>query len=832
MSSVDKTSLIASGQLPLGPSTGIDRQNVMRIKVNKVAIVQDLRVEHVTSPLLEKGVISEKDLQKIENGRTPQDRARILVDLLPTKSKNTDWYKHFRDSLQNPDASPETRKRYKHLVDFLDNTVIHRPTSQAGRFRYTNTQSTRSLPPIYSQTDQTSTTLQHYPPLPDIASKETSHEERTPNDLQNPEKKDVKVKVGHQNMTLVKGFFHQWLPTPDNFKSHLEIPQSHLDQLMSSSNPHDTQLIEMEKLAVENLKKVELISALAQRKQLPLGFELCMCDAIQDILNSPDLFHLYMKYLPALEAAEISLVTNLQSSFVSVLQLLESSSTSDIVNQATQLGLKLSHFLLTINKFSEAESTLVSIINFLKQNTNLDFWITRYQAYVKLMLTCNLSYQLDKAQGAYFDAVQMQYQIDMMSFSQKVIYEGSMHAETSHMLLEYGSIVSSLGWARKSLRKTDPNDPASIVRSLCVAIDAYCAHWMVKRAELLAVYVVQYARKYFGERHPAYFDALLHFCHFNTEFKQDESGITAAKELLEVAEKTYGCESIQLALAHREMSKALMFSQKIDEDDYYSHAIEAVRIARSLIGQGDPQLHLFLHTLATALQWKSLKCPKEIKDSTLHWAEAEAKQALAIVTSTFGEISLKSGQMLLLLGQIYSKMNNHPVIEEDLLDVSARLLTQAVDYLKLCQPPSSFYLLFGMANLATFYKILLKPDLAIPRFKYVVEHAESTGSYIHWVHKCYENLASLYNSFGENQEADLIQVKLSHWLKANPAKNEVIDFAVLQEDPIPFPSFITKADIWGTAIQKAMALPSEKAFVPLGHLDKREYIPLVVNYVW
>lgn len=68
-----------------------------------------------------------------------------------------------------------------------------------------------------------------------------------------------------------------------------------------------------------------------------------------------------------------------------------------------------------------------------------------------------------------------------------------------------------------------------------------------------------------------------------------------------MAEKTYGCESIQLALAHREMSKALMFSQKIDEDDYYSHAIEAVRIARSLIGQGDPQLHLFLHTLG---EWK------------------------------------------------------------------------------------------------------------------------------------------------------------------------------------------------------------------------------------
>ncbi|KAH9509736.1 hypothetical protein Btru_044378 [Bulinus truncatus] len=602
MAATTRSSSLYPGCNSLGPSTGIDRQNVMRIRVNKVAIVQELRAEHITALLMDKGVISWKDLQKIENGRTPQDRARILVDLLPTKSKNSDWYKHFRDSLQNPEASPETRKRYKYLVDFLDNTVIHRPTSQEGRFRFNNQQATRTLPPILGQSDQTITAIQHYTPLPEIESQQKSDEEvnfasDVPQEGSYKENKTEKNKGGHQNMTLVKGYFHQWFPTPENFKSHLEIPPTHLEKLMSSSNPQDQQLIEMEKSALENLKKVELITVLAQGKQLPLGFEISLCDAVQDILNNSQLFHLYMKYIRTLESADILLIKSLQASYFSVIQLLDTASNSDIVNQVTQVGLKLSHFFLVINKYSEADSILVSVINFLKQNTSLNFWVSRYQAYVRLMQARNLSFQLDQAQVAYFDAVQMQYQIDMVSFSQTIVHEGSMHAETSQMLLEYGSIVSSLGWARKSLRETDPEDPAAIVRSLCVAINAYCAHWMVKRAELLAVYAVQYARKHFGERHPSYFDALLHFCHFNTEFKQDETGIATAQELLEVAEKTYGCESIQLALAHREMSRALMSKHKTEDDDYYMHAIEAVRIARSILGQGGPQLHIFLHTL-------------------------------------------------------------------------------------------------------------------------------------------------------------------------------------------------------------------------------------------
>ena len=57
------------------------------------------------------------------------------------------------------------------------------------------------------------------------------------------------------------------------------------------------------------------------------------------------------------------------------------------------------------------------------------------------------------------------------------------------------------------------------------------------------------------------------------------------------------------------------------------------------------------------LQWKSLHCPKEVRDSTLRWAEAEANKALNIIIEHYGDISLRSAQIHTLLGQIYSKMN-------------------------------------------------------------------------------------------------------------------------------------------------------------------------------
>lgn len=65
---------------------------------------------------------------------------------------------------------------------------------------------------------------------------------------------------------------------------------------------------------------------------------------------------------------------------------------------------------------------------------------------------------------------------------------------------------------------------------------------------------------------------------------------------LETARIVYGCNTIQIALAHRALAKALLVVQKFDNEDYHFHSTEALRMARGLLPDKHPMLHLFLHT--------------------------------------------------------------------------------------------------------------------------------------------------------------------------------------------------------------------------------------------
>ena len=72
--------------------------------------------------------------------------------------------------------------------------------------------------------------------------------------------------------------------------------------------------------------------------------------------------------------------------------------------------------------------------------------------------------------------------------------------------------------------------------------------------------------------------------------------IVVFQKALELSQKIYGCETVQQALAHRAVSKALMVVQQFDSSEHYQHAMEAIRIARSLLPDGHPMLNIFLQT--------------------------------------------------------------------------------------------------------------------------------------------------------------------------------------------------------------------------------------------
>ncbi|XP_025109218.1 amyloid protein-binding protein 2-like isoform X2 [Pomacea canaliculata] len=654
----------------------------------------------------------------------------MLLDILPTKTNITDWYKNFRGALLNPQGGNVTKQRYRFLVEFLDNTLIHRPSSQGDRLSEARNHDQQTKYPRFDPLPNISDIQKH--PV-DVLNVEKEKDESIfikPPSSESEFTKEVDTinssislkKDSHRPMVLIKGLFHQWIPVPNNFRSLLgDLPTEPAQNITEEANPHDVQeQLQRERRAVTILRKIEVTLALARRRQLPPGFELCTCDAVQEMLSDRDAFHLYLKHVRTLQEADIDVAKEICASYQSVLGVLAADPASEINRQTVATGFRLVDLLAALEMLPQAKEMLVAIINFLNVNPGLETWMSEYNAHVRMMGLHNDMCELNEAQSSYFSATQLTYQIQLVSFGQRLVFEGRLHKEISAMLLENGSINSSLGWARQALQEVDPNDHESVIEVVSHAVLAHCASWQVKKAEELAVFAVQLAREKYGKLHPLYLKALHSLCHFCNEFKQDSTGVELAKELVELTRKTYKCETLHLAQAHRVLSKAIMAQQDFyNSNSFYHHAMEAIRIARSLLSPGHPMLHPFLSNFAMALQWKSLSCPEEVRESTLSWAETEAKQALMIVSMHHGEISLRAAQIYILLGQILSKMNK--------LEEAEKYLIQSVDYLTLCQPPTSNYLLLAHATLGTFFKVTGKFDKAVFHLKQVVMLIEPCG---------------------------------------------------------------------------------------------------------
>jgi hypothetical protein len=68
-----------------------------------------------------------------------------------------------------------------------------------------------------------------------------------------------------------------------------------------------------------------------------------------------------------------------------------------------------------------------------------------------MMVVRNEASDLMGVQRSYFAASQMTYQIQLLSFGKKMIFEGRLFQELSAMMLESGAIHSAFGWSRKAL---------------------------------------------------------------------------------------------------------------------------------------------------------------------------------------------------------------------------------------------------------------------------------------------------------------------------------------------------------------------------------------------
>ena len=109
----------------------MDREtaNATRLRVNRIALIQQLDTQELVPKLVRAHIISPNDdIQYINQGTSRIDRARRLIDclLLPTSNgkeseRPANWYIIFRSILL------ENSSVYGDVVTALDNTVIRTP---------------------------------------------------------------------------------------------------------------------------------------------------------------------------------------------------------------------------------------------------------------------------------------------------------------------------------------------------------------------------------------------------------------------------------------------------------------------------------------------------------------------------------------------------------------------------------------------------------------------------------------------------------------------------------------------------------------------------------
>ena len=159
-------------------------------------------------------------------------------------------------------------------------------------------------------------------------------------------------------------------------RSLIDLPKSLQQSLEEAGTPEAIEQLRQEQMALYYIRRLEVISALARRRQLPSGFELCMCDTMQELLSQPQFYHLYLKYIRTLQEADVNVPKDISLSYASVLDMLMADMSSGLHRQMVGVGFRFVDLLLALEMWTLVEEVILNIINFLKANIAVENWVS------------------------------------------------------------------------------------------------------------------------------------------------------------------------------------------------------------------------------------------------------------------------------------------------------------------------------------------------------------------------------------------------------------------------------------------------------------------------
>ena len=427
-----------SFSLPLSQNDSADvsviqHQKSQRLRVNRVAIIQELNVAHVLPHLIKSGIISDDDRKTVVSAKTTHNKTRRLLDLLPQKGRGVDWYGVFREALICPNTySADTRKKYQILVAFLDNTII--PTLQTAREVKDDPGVDTRFPHLACSTEKTDKTQSG-----SYVSFQSHQNLYTNGKMSMSKDTDTSTKSASSTVADVK-----------NFATIIREPHEHFKRLETSGTPEDAMQLEKEKGALRKVRNLEMVYVLDRRGQLSDGAELCLSKAMDDVLADPDKFHLYYKYFQTVQRTYgITMMADISNSFVRFLESLKDSSNDDLRERVVASTFRMFPFVRDFGLYDQSEVLLFALARYLSTHQCAETTVAMWQTYVKMMQLSNINVKHHEANQSRNMAKKIGHQTKAASSVQ--LDEAELLRERSVLLRERGSILQAVPLAERAL---------------------------------------------------------------------------------------------------------------------------------------------------------------------------------------------------------------------------------------------------------------------------------------------------------------------------------------------------------------------------------------------
>jgi hypothetical protein len=387
-----------------------EKANIMRIRVNRLNLVQRIEPSEILPKLVKFKVVDKIEAEAASSGRTREDRARNLIDLLITKEHfQKDWYNHFRNILQDCN--------YKELVIFLDNTII-KPPNFVSRFankEIFNEKSRKSNETSINQDDNVK--------LETIESLNNADNYKLSNSKNTLEKvTGISFDEDKLNSVMMKGSYEK---TVLNLQTFSLRPEAVIAELSKSNDIDDLKQIDLENSSFIWARKLELLYSLYQSEEPLKNSFFLDNEVVSTIINSQSNF-IFMKYFKNLkDSFGIDMLKYLKNSLIEYIKL--GPTNLKFYDDLGDLVKKLSWFLVKNEDNELANQILTTYLNYIlsvqeNSGSNNTFYKSTFEIQSLLLLVKNNLMDYKNAYEVYIILSKLYAQIKSLSIGKSQFY--------------------------------------------------------------------------------------------------------------------------------------------------------------------------------------------------------------------------------------------------------------------------------------------------------------------------------------------------------------------------------------------------------------------------